>query len=1184
MSLDEREKIHHELLDALHTARKQVEYLEAALAHNAAFLGTGVERQSQLGKPPPGKTRIPDALVRYLDLVEPEDDISNYIGREGHDESRPRLGPDAPDAIRPKTEPSVNPLVGQLALGHPADSITFAGQSTAPFPGESPEELPGLKPLTPSPLPPSKSSEEARTPAAASATSTLPSQTRQADSPVSASGGSFEGDDALFVRHVALSVPDTAEAGEGLECLDLTRDNCIRCCLAIQASNEGVWDWDLTAGTGFFSSVWRKMVLPPEDARPRSEEPLDQFLAYMHPDDWPNIRRRFNQLLEGRSTRVRLAVRFARGNGWGWGMLRGVSRRMDGATVRITAILADITAWRDAELALRDSDERFRALVEDSPDLVCRFDKEGRFLYASPNAVRYATENALDLVGKDLADYDMSGEEMRFLKNVQQVFATAIPIQAEFLLTSPVAGTFVADCRFWPEFGVDGKVIAVSALIRDMTLSRRLAQNYYALFNRMGEGFVLFEHAVSWEGGVPAYRADEFDVVVVNPAFAKMFKLDQKAAVGMRLNEVVGNAASEWAACLRVVLENERSVENSLSDPLTRREYEISAYSPEAGRVACIVREITELKRIEEETRLNEARFSFLHRLSHMDAAPEDKVVRYCIEQAVKLTGSSFGYLYVASANDSEHGRLYWSHAMLAFEEKDAWHDRATVPPYCEGDACRDVHGAEVVNVVEGGFAEAFGDNVNVQRYMLAPVSEDGRIVCLAGVANKKESYSPGDLRQLELFISGMWFHLRRRWGVQTLKRAKEEAEAASRAKNEFLANVSHELRTPLNGILGMLQVLQHSGLNEEQRECVATANYSGRSLLRIISDILDFSRIEAGRIRLNKQLFDFSATVRSALGMFIHEATRKQIAFTLDLDDNIPDLLLGDDARVRQIIFNLVGNAFKFTSNGEVSVACRALPYCRKGMCCIYLAVRDTGIGIPDNRLGDVFRAFTQLDGSTTRRYAGTGLGLAIVQQLVQLMNSTLSVESVSGEGTTIHCSLVFELPGEQTKSVDSQPELPKEVHPLEILVVEDDSVSQFTLRRILEKLGHSSVSVENGREAIEILQLKRFDCIITDIQMPVMDGMELTLRIREENTSDIEPGHHVLSLLGLEPGHVPPARRIPRDIPIIALTAYAMRSDKERFLGMGMDYYLPKPLNGAKLALLLAHVGKLVSARADA
>lgn len=1169
MSPIDREKMHHELLEALYTARRRVEALEAALAHNAACLGTGIERDGQIGRAAPDCASLPDALARSLELTQPEEDISNFIGREGHEESRPRLGNDVPREVRPDKQPAVSPLVGQLALGHPADAITF---DLSPNPAEESPEFsvsPGRPESGESETPPGRPRGRARHSASRNAAPGS-EMSSSSDAPVRLCSES---------RDNAGAEPGCSICREavtpGAECPFRGRHGSGRACLVLEVINDGIWDWNLRTGELYCSPRW-EAITGRSGNGPGS--PLDALTSLLQPADAVNLRQRFMQLIEGTADRIRAAVRFRRdsGWGWGWGVLRVMAVRREGEVARIIAVLADITAQREAEIAYYSSNKKIRALADGSPDVIIRIDRDGRLLYVSPTISRYFAVTPREMIGRPLLEFDLSGGRGFFLKNVRAVFASARHGQSEIVLDSPLAGKILAACRFWPEFDADGQVVSVSVLMRDMTFSQRLVHNYYALFNRMEDGFILFEHVQAWEGRVSSYGPEEFALVVMNPAFSRMFAMESPDITGSGMRGLLGEEADQWAVCLKKVLVGGRPVHQKMH--LASGDYEISAYSPERGRVACIVKDSTELLKIEHETRLNEARFAALHRLSHMDAASEDAVMRYSLEQAVKLTGSAFGYLHVAGRHEDEKGHVYWSKGLNGQEHAGS-ENGVMLLPWTEHEKPRAIRHSEVVNAARGNLSRAVGEDITIERYTAAPIIDEGRIVCLVSVANKKAPYTSSDLRHLELFVNGMWFHLRRRWSVEALRKAKEEAEAASRAKNEFLANVSHELRTPLNGILGMLQILRQSSLTPGQMEYVVTADDSGRSLLRIISDILDCSRIEAGRFELVPRLFDFSAMVRSTCAMFSHQAKQSRIHFSLRLDPAIPKLLLGDDARVRQVICNLVGNAFKFTRQGEISVECAFLPYCRKGFRCMYLAVADTGIGIPDDKLDAIFHVFTQLDSSITRSRSGTGLGLAIAKRLVNMMNGSITVESVPGKGTTVHCSLLFEEPGSVEKGTAVHPPPRQDVRPLDLLVVENDPVSQFALRALLKKQGHDCVCVNDGKQALEALLQRSFECIITDIQMPVMDGMEMTRRIREGDCADIEPPAGVAALPGTGSRDHRPA--IPRDIPIIAVTAHAMAGDEKRFLDMGVDYYLAKPVDGAELAAVLANVSALLRAR---
>lgn len=413
---------------------------------------------------------------------------------------------------------------------------------------------------------------------------------------------------------------------------------------------------------------------------------------------------------------------------------------------------------------------------------------------------------------------------------------------------------------------------------------------------------------------------------------------------------------------------------------------------------------------------------------------------------------------------------------------------------------------------------------------------------------------------------------------MHALEKAKAMAETANRTKDEFLANVSHELRTPLNGVIGMLQLLQLSSLSEEQREYVRIAGLSGQALLRIIADILDFSRMESGRMELRDGIFDLRETLLSTMSLFISQARSKGLEVTVSIDESLPAALVGDDARVRQIVFNLVGNALKFTKQGGIGLECSLLPHTTRDKAWVYIAVRDTGMGMPPQMHGAIFDPFTQLDSSSTREHSGTGLGLVIVKRLVRMMDGTLAVESEEGEGTTIHCSLPFARADRRVADrMRRRPSFAgQRQQRLDVLVAEDDPVGRFALSAFLLRAGHRAVCVESGLQALEAAQLHAFDCLITDIQLPVMDGLEITRRIRQGHFSGITPSREVADAVrNAVPEASATARlAVPRDLPVIALTAHAMSGDREYFLSMGMDMYLAKPIIMEELYAVLDRV----------
>lgn len=297
------------------------------------------------------------------------------------------------------------------------------------------------------------------------------------------------------------------------------------------------------------------------------------------------------------------------------------------------------------------------------------------------------------------------------------------------------------------------------------------------------------------------------------------------------------------------------------------------------------------------------------------------------------------------------------------------------------------------------------------------------------------------------------------------LEQAKAVAEASNRAKSEFLANMSHEIRTPLNGILGMLQLLETTDPNDEQKEYLLGAIRSTNRLTRLLSDILDLSRIEAGRMEIVEAEFDIKITRDSIRELFEMEARRKGLRLEFGRDGNLPLVLIGDEARLRQILFNLVGNAIKFTEQGEVRIDASLLPRTRNSSVRVLVTVSDTGIGIPEEQLNEIFEPFVQAEGSYTRRFQGAGLGLSIVRRLVKLLGGEIAIDSTPGEGTTVYLSLPFKLPVAEQETVELASDAPHPAHvSSRILVAEDDLVSSLTCKRMLEKLGYSVTAVNDG------------------------------------------------------------------------------------------------------------------------
>ena len=921
---------------------------------------------------------------------------------------------------------------------------------------------------------------------------------------------------------------------------------------AQRVARIGSWSWDLSKGTLTFSEELRRIL---EGAVGTDNVDYETFLALVHPEDLSLLQIAVEQAaVKGESGDTAYRLILPKGTVLTAHIQWDVIFGPQGNPVQLIGMMQDITERMQMERLLRESERNFRLMSENSLDLISRHAiKDSLFLYCSPASRSLLGYEPEEMLGTSAYHYlhpdDLAMMQAIMADSERSRFIP--PVSYRYRHKNGSYIWFETNSRYI--FDEQNQIIEIIAVGRDITERKEFESKLHESEQRYKS---LFEYNPS-----AVYSMNlQGDYLTANANLEKLSGYSQEELLGNYFGPLVADkdiAKTQYhfgraiqgepqSYDLTLIHKDGHPVEvNTTNIPIIVGKQVVGVYG--------ISRDITDhIRYTEQIEKLSNDYTLILNAVSEgifgLDTGGR---VTFINPAGAQMLG--FGYEEIT-------GTPYLDHIQQT--ALDGIHYRPEESP--------------LMRAIRAGESQRSNDAVLWRKdgssflaeYQVTPLFDKGvrkgAVVVFRDITDEKE-----------------------------IIRAKELAEKADQAKSEFLAIMSHELRTPMNGIMGMTDLLTETELDEEQRGYAEIISDSSASLLYILNEILDFSKIEAGKMTLTHEPVSLESVLESVTELFAPKAREKNIELSCRIAEDVPELIMGDAARLRQVLVNLVSNAVKFTEEGHVSILL-GTEYCwDHNKLTLKFSVMDTGIGIPPEKQPLLFQSFSQLHPSINRKYGGTGLGLAICKRLVELMDGAIAVESVEGEGSNFYFTLPILIDNEPDKgaketadppdpaSVPDNPEDPEEyaglAHaqaaagrelvlpevetlpdakfgPLRILIAEDHPVNQKLLLTMLRTRGYAADVADNGNGALQAVLREPYDLVFMDVQMPVMSGFTATVRIRQQAPREHQPY-------------------------IAAVTAYARDEDKERCLAVGMDDFVSKPFLTTDIERVLQHCQDLIS-----